>query len=165
MGGRESVITATGNKKRVIGVAVALALLLFLLDAPFPRGYVPGALFVAVVGASLWVPGLGPIFVAASACTLLTVLGFFLSPPGPIGMDLFNRGFAIGAIWVVALFWVLYKRREQRFMEQLRKAKETAEAASRAKSEFLANMSHEIRTPMNGVRGLSSRCGDPLRPE
>src|SRR6516162_3711126 len=153
MPGREFVITGTG-KKRVIGVAVALALLLFFLDAPFPRGYTSAALFVAVVGASLWLPGLRPIFVAASACTLLTVLAFFVSPPGPIGMDLFNRGFSIGAIWVVALFCVLYKRREQRFMEQLRKAKETAEAASRAKSEFLANMSHEIRTPMNGVFGM-----------
>src|SRR5712692_4025441 len=35
------------------------------------------------------------------------------------------------------------------------KAKEVAEAASRAKSEFLANMSHEIRTPLNGVVGMT----------
>ena len=38
--------------------------------------------------------------------------------------------------------------------EALRRARDAAEAASRAKSEFLANMSHEIRTPMNGVLGM-----------
>jgi len=38
--------------------------------------------------------------------------------------------------------------------EDLRRAKEKAEAALSVKNDFLANMSHELRTPLNGLCGM-----------
>lgn len=77
------------------------------------------------------------------------------------GLVLCGLGFIGVLLWQNRLLARTHDRLRA-LTEDLRTAKNEAEAASQSKSQFLANMSHELRTPLNAVIGFSQIIAEEL---
>ena len=86
-------------------VVVALGAIIFILDLLISLGVSIWGLYVLPLGVSSWSGTRTFVFVVAGACTVLIILGYFLSPPGlSVEFVIFNRMLGILTVWITAYF-------------------------------------------------------------
>ncbi len=130
-------VSAESGTRRVSGglvlFSVAAAAAIFAFDLSYPLGVAGGVPYVVLVLLGLWWPRRAAAFDLAAVATALTVLGFYVSPPGGVlWMVLTNRTLALFAIWVTAVL-VFERRRSEGALKEAhdgleqRVAKRTAE--------------------------------------
>jgi two-component system sensor kinase FixL len=117
------------NNKNLLLISgcVFLALIIFITDLHLPLGIAGGVPYVAVILWGLWLPSKRYILVCAIGCSVLTILGYYFSPPGgELWMVIINRIFALFAIWITVLLCI----EEKKHKVELIKAKKSLETRS-----------------------------------
>ena len=105
------MITGSTNASRVIVIlCLAISIGILIVDLFIPLGVAGGVPYIAIILIAARLPHRKPTLFFATICTALTILGFFLSPPGgELWKIIFNRLLAIFAIWVTAIFSIQRK--------------------------------------------------------
>lgn len=107
------------NRGQILALAFLVATVIFVLDLFLPLGIAEAVPYVAVVLIALRSPDKNDPLRLAGLCTILTVLGYTLSPPGAeawIGVT--NRSIAVFAIWSTALLAMQVKEADAATREQ-----------------------------------------------
>ena len=103
----------------IVAASAGIAIGIFILDLSLPPGVAGGVPYVALVLVSLYAPWRHYSFILAAVATVLTILGFLLSPPAGIPwMAVANRLLALFAIWATALLCGRRKRSEEMLLRE-----------------------------------------------
>ncbi len=100
-----------GADKRVILLCLTLAAMIFAIDSSIPLGVAGGVPYILIVLVSLWSPREKMPLYMAIIGSILTIIGFYCSPPGgELWKVLFNRILALFAIWTTAILSLQRKK-------------------------------------------------------
>jgi hypothetical protein len=121
-----------GNKQSdslplYLGCALLMVTIL-LVDLAFPLGVAIDVLYIVVVLLSLQAPHKRFTIIVAVISSILTIVGFFFSPPGgALWKSLFNRAIGLFAIWVTTLLSLHRKMLEERTLLAVREREKALE--------------------------------------
>ncbi|MGD9850713.1 MAG: GAF domain-containing protein [Nitrospirales bacterium] len=107
------------NRGQILALALLVSTVIFVLDLFLPLGIAEAVPYVAVVLIALRSPDKNDPLRLAGLCTILTIVGFGVSPPGTeawIGIT--NRSIALFAIWSTALLAMQVKEADEATKEQ-----------------------------------------------
>ena len=94
-------------------ISIFMMAVVFIVDINIPLGVAGGVPYIAVILISLWSPKPAFLIYLAVTCSFLTLLGFYLSPPGgELWKVMANRTLALFAIWVTTVLLLKWKQRE-----------------------------------------------------
>ena len=144
----------TSQLLHVLIIVVSLGL--FGLDLLLPLGIANAVLYAGVVFLAALSPSLRLAVVTAAGCSVLTIIGAWLSPsiPGvPLWVALSNRTFSLIAIWTPTLFLAQRQRTET----LLRQVNESLEARVQIRTAEIAAKELALRQTQEELRALTSR--------
>jgi len=125
-----------------------LAAAIFGIDLLLPLGVAGGVPYVAVILFGWWLERPGSVISLALLCSILTALGYFLSPEGGVPwIVMLNRTLALFAIWVTAVLVIRAKSSETR----IRAARDEAEALATARSAELRASETRLRDAIEAL--------------
>jgi signal transduction histidine kinase len=121
---------------------------IFGTDLLLPLGVAGGVPYVAVILFGWWLERPGSVIWLAALCSILTVLGYLLSPEGGVPwVVLLNRALALFAIWVTVVLVDHAKGAETR----IRAARDEAEALAAARSTELRESEKRLRDAVEAL--------------
>lgn len=114
--------------KKITLICILLAAIIMAIGMAIPLGVATGVLYIAVILLSLWEPRKGFTIQMAILCSVLTIAGFFLAPPGgELWKVLSNRALALYAIWITTFLTLQRKRLEAEREEAVSKREKALE--------------------------------------
>ncbi len=150
-------------------LCIVLSGVFFSIDLIIPLGVAAGVPYIAVVLAALRLPGTRYILLFAITSSILTAIGYFLSPTlGETWQVIFNRCLALFAIWVTALLVIQFKISvKEREMAEEKARNLHTNLASFSKMSIMGEMAtgvaHEVNQPLTAITTYSDVCRRLIR--